>query len=563
MSSEWESSSTICDHSCDTHPSAESTQHDVEKALPAPSTVARTYPGSGTQQDPYVVDWVSEQDPENPLNFHNCKKWIITSQLAFCTWTVSFSSSVYSGGLGTMARDLNISDNVAILGLSLYVLGFALGCASFLTFCYAKNNRPLFTGPLQIFAPMGEMYGRRFVFFLSLAAYTVFQLEGCLAGRNVYALLSCRFFTGIFGSSPLTNAPSQIADIWNARERGLASAIYSGMPFLGPIIGPVVGGYVVMKLDWHFNFVFMFIFSLLSLISGAILTPETYTPVLLRRRAGKLTRESNGIVHYVSVHDLGRSKSISQAIFTNFSRPFVFLIKEPIVLAVACYISLVYGTLYALFAAFPIVFQEHRHFTSAEGGLAFTGIGIGIILGLASTPIQNRIYWRAMEKSETGRAAPEARLHQAMVGGVLIPIGLFWFAFSASPSVHWLVPIVGSAFFGMGIAQILQSLTSYLMDAYELYFASAVASTIVLRSVCAAFLPQVVPVMFSRLGDEAAMSVFGALGLICTPIPFLFWRYGQWIRSKSSVAYKEPPRSDSSSEITRCETQSEKDVEHP
>ncbi|KAF8212493.1 MFS general substrate transporter [Mycena galopus ATCC 62051] len=552
MSSEWESefSSTVCGHSCDTHPSSASTQYDVEKALPASSSVARTYPGSGTKQDPYVVDWDSEADAENPLNFSNCKKWIITSQLAFCTWTISFSSSVYSGGLETMARDLNISDNVAILGLSLYVLGFALGCASFCEFP-------------QMFAPMGEMYGRRFVFFLTLAAYTVFQLAGCLAGRNIYALLSCRFFTGIFGSSPLTNAPSQIADIWNARERGLASAIYSGMPFLGPIIGPVVGGYVVMKLDWHFNFWLMFIFSVFSLLSGAIFTPETYIPVLLRRRANSLARESNGIVHYVSVHDCGRQKSISQAIFTNFSRPFVFLVTEPIVLCVALYISIVYGTLYALFAAFPIVFQQHRHFTSAQGGYAFTGIGVGIILGLASTPIQNRIYWQAMEKSETGRAAPEARLHQAMVGGVLIPIGLFWFAFSASPSVHWLVPIVGSAFFGMGIAQILQSLTSYLMDAYELYFASAVASTIVLRSVCAAFLPQVVPTMFARLGDEAAMGVFGALGLICTPIPFLFWRYGQWIRSKSSVAYKESPRSDSSSEVTRCETQNEKDVEHP
>lgn len=89
--------------------------------------------------------------------------------------------------------------------------------------------------------------------------------------------------------------------------------------------------------------------------------------------------------------------------------------------------------------------------------------------------------------------------------------------------MHWIVPIVGSAFFGTGIAQILQSLTSYLMDAYEVYFASAVASTIVLRSVCAAFLPQVVPMMFSRLGDETAMSVFGVLGLVCTPIPFLFW----------------------------------------
>ncbi|KAJ6547315.1 major facilitator superfamily domain-containing protein [Mycena capillaripes] len=507
MPSEWESSSTVCGHSCDTHPSSETTQYDPEKhALPRAPSAARSYPGSGTLEDPFVVDWDSEEDVENPLNFPKCKKWIITSQLAFCTWTVSFSSSVYSGGLEVMARDLHISDNVAILGLSLYVLGFALGYANF----------------QKIFAPMGEMYGRRLVFFITLAAYTVFQLQGCIAGSNVYALLSCRFLTGIFGSSPLTNAPSQIADIWNARERGLASAIYSIWP---PIIGPVVGGYVVTKqsLGWHFNFWLMFIFSVLSLVSGAIFTPETYAPVLLRRRADKLTRESNGIVHYVSVHDRVRPKSISQAILTNFSRPFVFLVTEPIVLCVALYISIVYGTLYALFAAFPIVFQQHHHFTSAQGGLAFIGIGIGILLGLASTPIQNKVYWRAMEKSETGRAAPEARLHQAMVGGVLIPIGLFWFAFSASPSVHWLVPIVGSGFFGMGISQILQSLTSYLMDAYELYFASAVASTIVMRSVCAAFLPQVVPVMFSRLGDEIAMSLFGGLGLVCTPIPFLFW----------------------------------------
>ncbi|KAJ7135016.1 MFS general substrate transporter [Mycena crocata] len=479
MSTEWESSSssssTVCCHSCDTHPStSESTQYDPEKSPVA--SPARGYPGSGTLQDPFVVDW-DAQDAENPLNFNNCKKWIITSQLAFCTWTVSFSSSVYSGGLETMARDLRISDNVAILGLSLYVLGFALG---------------------YMFAPMGEMYGRRLVFFITLAAYTTFQLEGCLARDNVYALLSCRFLTGIFGSSPLVNAPAQISDIWNARERGLASAMYNFFPFLGPIIGPVVGGYVVMKLDWHFNFWLMFIFSVLSLLSGAIFTPETYAPVLLRRRAAKLTRQSTGIVHYVSVHDLGQPKAISQVMFRNFSRPFVFLVTEPIVLCVALYISIVYGTLYALFAAFPIVFQQHHHFSSAQGGLA--------------------VYWRAMEKSETGRAAPEA---------------------SASPSVHWLVPIVGSAFFGTGISQILQSLTSYLMDAYELYFASAVASTIVMRSVCAAFLPQVVPVMFSRLGDEAAMSIFGVLGLVCTPIPFLFWRYGRWIRSKSSVAFKE------------------------
>jgi predicted MFS family arabinose efflux permease len=48
-------------------------------------------------------------------------------QLAMNTFTVSFSSSAYSGGLQGIARDLQVSDNLAILGISLYVLGFALG----------------------------------------------------------------------------------------------------------------------------------------------------------------------------------------------------------------------------------------------------------------------------------------------------------------------------------------------------------------------------------------------------------------------------------------------------
>lgn len=74
----------------------------------------------------------------------------------------------------------------------------------------------------------------------------------------------------------------------------------------------------------------------------------------------------------------------------------------------ALYISLAYATLYALFSAFPIVFQKHRQFTPGQGGLAFIGIGMGIVIGTSLTPIQNKIYWRAMDKSEMGRAPPEA-----------------------------------------------------------------------------------------------------------------------------------------------------------
>ncbi|PPQ89058.1 hypothetical protein CVT25_006430 [Psilocybe cyanescens] len=480
---------------------------------------ARTYMGSGTPDDPYVVEW-DLNDPEDPYNWPNVQKWVITAQLALSTFTVSFGSSSYSGGLQYTMQDLGISYDVAILGISLYVLGFALG-------------------PL-IFASMGEMFGRRIVFLVTLSLYTVFQLEGAL-GRNLGTLLSCRLLTGIFGSSPLTNAGGAVSDIWNFRERGLASAIYATVPFLGPVIGPIVGGFVAQNphLGWHFNFWLMFAFSAITLIAGYFWTPETYAPVLLRRRAQKFSRASNGTIHYTSTYDLNQSKSFGKVMCINLSRPFLFLVTEPIVFLLAIYTSIVYGTLYALFSGFPIVFQQHRHFSPGEGGLAFLGIGIGITMGTASQSIQNRIYWRSMVKSETGRAPPEARLHMAILGAVLTPVGLWWFAWTSQPSIPWIVPILAGIPFGTGISQILQSLTTYLMDAYHVYFASAIAATVVLRSTCGAVFPLFSPTMFNALGDQWAMSIFACLSTACMPIPLLFWKYGWWIRKRSGFAYKE------------------------
>ncbi|KAF9533349.1 major facilitator superfamily domain-containing protein [Crepidotus variabilis] len=475
-----------------------------------------------------LLDWY-QNDPEDPYNWSARKKWIITAQLALSTWTVSFGSSVYSGGIQYTVRDLNVSYNVATLGISLYVLGFALG-------------------PL-VFASIGEMYGRRIIFLITLSLYTLFQLQGVLA-HNVPTLLSCRLLTGIFGSSPLTNAGGTVSDIWSLRERGLASAIYATVPFLGPVIGPIVGGYVVQnhRLGWHFNFVLIFVFSVLSLVTGYLFVPETYAPVLLRRRAEKLTKASNGAVHYVSIYDQHQSKSFSKVLFRTLSRPFLFLFTEPIVFFLSIYCAVLYGTLYALFSGFPIIFQHHRHFTPGEGGLAFIGVGFGITLGTASQSIQNRLYWKTMVKSKTGRAPPEARLHTAAMGAILAPIGLWWFAWTTKPSIHWIVPIFAGIPFGIGISQILQAVTTYLMDTYGVYFASAIAATVVLRSLCGAAFPLFSGPLFNSLGDEWAMSVFAILATVCMPIPPLLFKYGWWIRSKSHFAYHDPAPSEYSSQ---------------
>lgn len=93
------------------------------------------------------------------------------------------------------------------------------------------------------------------------------------------------------------------------------------------------------RLGWHFNFWLIFIFSVVTLILGYFVTPETvsyhtplipinifsvlqYGPVLLRRRAEKLHTASGGIIHYVSTHDLHQSRSFCRVMCINLSRPF-------------------------------------------------------------------------------------------------------------------------------------------------------------------------------------------------------------------------------------------------
>lgn len=91
------------------------------------------------------------------------------------------------------------------------------------------------------------------------------------------------------------------------------------------------------------------------------------------------------------------------------------------------------------------------------------------------------------------------------------------------PPTQWIVPILGGFPFGCGIAQIMQGLVQYIMDTYTIYCASAIASTVVLRSAMAAVFPLISPAMYSHLGPRWAASVFAFLSLACTPLPFLFY----------------------------------------
>jgi MFS family permease len=231
----------------------------------------------------------------------------------------------------------------------------------------------------------------------------------------------------------------------------------------------------------------MAIFTGILWILAALLIPETYSPFILRRRAKKLS-QITGKVYKSKIEVDNGTKTVSQEFKTTLSRPWILLFMEPIVLLLSIYMSVIYGTLYMMFAAFPIVYQQDRGWSPGIGGLAFIGVAIGMMIAVGYSLWDNKRYKKTEDK-HNGQAPPEARLPPCMLGSILLPVGLFWFAWTNFPSIHWSVSIIGTVLFGFSMVLVFLSIMNYLIDAYVIYAASVLAASSVLRSLFGASFP--------------------------------------------------------------------------
>ena len=247
------------------------------------------------------------------------------------------------------------------------------------------------------------------------------------------------------------------------------------------------------------------------MLAGTVISvPETYHPVLLRNKARRLRKETGNDQWHAPIERLDRS--ILQTIVRSIYRPFLLLILEPMCLNLCLYSAILLGVLYLFFGAFEIVFSTNHGFELWQVGLTFLGLLVGMLAGISTDPLWHKNYMRLVQNrerggGEPGGAEPEFRLPPAIAGGILVPIGLFWFGWTTYASVHWIVPIIGSAIFGMGYSHCMDTLAStcadwrcrtllvfsgvftFLVDAYPLYAASALAANSFARSSFAAAFP--------------------------------------------------------------------------
>jgi multidrug resistance protein len=484
-------------------------QEELKKSKSARSARSR--------ENSKTVDWDGPNDPENPKNWPNRKKWAATVTVSLFTFISPVSSSMVAPALTSIAADLHITDEVlSQLTLSIFVLAYAVG--------------PLILGPLS------EIYGRVIVLQLSNLFYLVFNI-GCAVSQTTTQMIVCRFFAGLGGSAPLAVGGGVLSDCFRPEERGKSIAIYSLAPLLGPALGPIAGGFIAENTTWRWVFYATSIADGLIQFMGLFFLRETYAPRLLKDRAKRLRKET-GDDSYQTEAEIQR-KTLSQVLRGALIRPFRLLLTQPIVQCLACYMAYIYGIMYLVLSTFPSLWTSPDYYNESIGigGLNYISLGLGFWAGSQiCAPLNDRIYRRLKARNNnTGR--PEFRVPLLGVGAVLVPAGLFIYGWSAQTHRHWIAPNIGALLLGTGTIVSFQCMQTYMVDTYTRFAASALAAGAFLRSLAGFGFPLFAPYMYQSLhygwGNSVLAFVAIAFGI---PAPIFLWKYGELLRKKSTFA---------------------------
>lgn len=454
-------------------------------------------------------------DPENPLNWSKAKKWTYTLLLGIVCFMVAFASAVVTGDMEGPQETFGVSSEVVILTITLFVIGFGVG-------------------PL-VFAPLSEEVGRFPVYNVTLAFAVIFIIP-CAVAKNIGTLLVCRLIGGVAFSAPITLVGGSLSDIWTTKERGTPMAFFSAAPFLGPVMGPLVGGFIGDNAGWRWLYWVMLIFSGCVYLVTLVSLRETHHATILKQRAKKL-RKITGDSKYKTKKELV-PQSFGAVMKITLSRP-PQLLFEVIVFLVTIYMSVLYGLLYMFFFAYPVVFMEGKGWSASMTGLIFIGVAIGIVIATAAAPFINNDYNRRAEsyRIEGKIPPPELRLIPMMISCWCVPVGLFIFAWTSFPHVHWIGPAIAGIPSGIGFLLLYNSANNYIIDSYQHFAASALAAKTFVRSIWGACVPLFTVQMYHRLGYEWAGSLMAFISLACCAIPYLFFFYGATIRKRSKYAY--------------------------
>lgn len=489
----------------------------IEEVVTPPASSATSRAGSHSNEsttshgEPKKIIRFKDGDPDNPDNWRQIKKLYALFVAIMSVMNSTIGSSLPAGATGPISEHFNETNEYKlILPTSMYLVGYVCG--------------PMIWGPLS------ESYGRKLVMMISFAIFTIFSITSAVS-PNFAALVIFRLLVGIGGSCAISVVGGICADIYHdPKSRGRSMAGFMAATTFGPILGPPISGYISV-VSWAWGFWFG------AILAGAtwplfIFLPETYGPVILKHRAQRLRKET-GDESIIAPIELEKT-DLNHIVTVILTRPIRMLCFEPLVLFTCLYLSYAYAIFYIYLQSYPIIFTGIYGFSPGEQGLAFLPIGVGALISAAFYLTWDWYLSRAQKLQKPwSRNEEMVRLPLACIAGPFFVISSFWLGWTAREDIHWAVPVFAGVLFGMGYLCLFMALLNYLVDAYEVFAASAMAAASLSRSSFGAVLPFATRPMYRALGVAWATSLLGFLAVALCIVPFAFLKWGGRMRERS------------------------------
>ncbi|KFY78009.1 hypothetical protein V499_02721 [Pseudogymnoascus sp. VKM F-103] len=463
-------------------------QDAVERTTSKPIYPAKTADGI------VLVDWYSTDDPANPQNWSVGKKSWVGFLICLYTFVVYSGSAIYTSSIPQVIEKFHITAVEASLPLALYVLAYGIG-------------------PL-IFSPLSEIprIGRSPVYIISMILFTIISLPTALV-NNFAGLLVLRFLQGFFGSPCLATGAATMSDMVSMLYLPYALIAWVSAAYCGPALGPLLSGFAVEAKGWRWSLWIILWAACPVVILMFTVLPETSTPNILLRRAKrlrKLTSESR----LMSQSEIDQAKLSTREVAVDaLIKPMEITIKDPAILFVNVYTAIIYGIYYSFFEVFPLVYPVFYGFTIGTIGVLFTCILIACLIGVLVYSAYLHFYM-IPDILKNGLRAQEHRLVPALFACFGPTVGLFMFAWTARPSISWVVPTIGIVIYAATVFVVMQCIFTYVPISYPQYAASLFAANDFLRSASACASILYAHPLYKNLGIGRGTSVLGGLSVI-------------------------------------------------
>lgn len=468
------------------------------------------------QYDRFLVAFSEPFDTENPKDWRTGRKWAVTDVLSATGFNRIMVSTIIAPALSTIASEFNMNSAESAMALSIYLLATAFG--------------PLVIGPLS------EVYGRKPILHASNIWFLVWNIA-CGFARNKETLIACRFLAGFGASAIYALANGVLADVWRPEQRGRSLGVYLLIPLLGAAVGPIIGGFMADRTTWRWMFWATSIFQAAIILVSFTAFQETYEPLILRRRAERIRRETGDGRYYTVDERIHADKSAVRVLGRALTRPLRLLAFHPIIQISSIVAAFYYGILYIVLSTFSDLWIKRYHQSVEISGLHYIAIALGEIVGAQLCGKLMDVLYHRLKARANGEHIPELRIPSVLPGAFIGCLGLFLYGWAAQYGLHWAIVDTGAFITMLGLQVTGMPLQAYIMETYPEHTSSAGAASQFLRSLTAFLFPLFAPTMYEVLGYGWGNTTIAFIGLLLgLPAPLILWYYGARLRARAQAS---------------------------